>query len=298
MSVNQLVQELKENQEDYEFYPTSLEMVEPIYNSIQEHFGFNFNIKVLDIGCGTCNFQKHFNTLRKQTDRGAKIGDYFAIEKSKTLIMRLLESNVTLIGTDFNSTVLMDKQADVYFCNPPYSEFKQWTKRIISEGNFKIAYLIIPTRWKEDKDIQGTIKNSDVDVEVIGSFDFLNADRAARAKVDVLKVVNVTSTKYSFYTRDYEVRQNHFDKWFTETFKGGQENSTVSEMEQYKEENISNSLVNCKTKASMLVEYYSNELGRLFKSFQAITQLDEETLKDIGVDTDKVKKAILEKSRA
>ena len=43
MSVNQLVQELKENQEDYEFYPTSLEMVEPIYYSIQQHFGYKLS---------------------------------------------------------------------------------------------------------------------------------------------------------------------------------------------------------------------------------------------------------------
>lgn len=293
MSVNQLVQELKENQEDYEFYPTSLEMVEPIYYSIQQHFGHKLSgIKVLDIGCGTCNFKKHFNTLRNQSNKGAEIGDYFAIEKSRTLISKLLGSNVTIIGTDFNSTLLMDKQADVYFCNPPYSEFKQWTKRIISEGNFKTAYLIIPTRWKEDKDIQDTIKISDVDVKVIGSFDFLNADRVARAKVDVLEVVNEST-----YRDSNEVRQSAFDKWFTDTFKSGKENSTASEMEQYKEENISNSLVNCKTKASMLLEYYSAELNRLFKSFKAITQLDEETLKDIGVDTSKVKRAILEKSK-
>lgn len=50
-SVSQLVLDLKEAGEDFEFYPTTKEMIMTIYPYMDRE-------KVLDIGCGTCNFKK------------------------------------------------------------------------------------------------------------------------------------------------------------------------------------------------------------------------------------------------
>ena len=54
MSVNQLIFDLKENNEDFEFYPSTKEMIEVIYNDADD------SSEWLDIGCGTCNFKKYF----------------------------------------------------------------------------------------------------------------------------------------------------------------------------------------------------------------------------------------------
>jgi len=294
MSVQNLVKELKENNEDNEFYPSTKEMVKVIYDKIQAN-SYRKSLKVLDIGCGTCNFGKYFNEFVQQGNNRevSKISTYLGIEKSKILINKLLETDTILVGTDFNNTYLLDKKADIYFCNPPYSEFKEWTSRIISEGNFKYAYLIIPSRWKDCEDIQRAISNSNVEVEILGNFDFLNADRIARAYVDVIQVKNLNTNKYDSID---DIRQDSFDRWFEETFKDGKENSKVSEMEKFTQKNISKELATCKTKAQTLIEYYQEELNKLFLSFKAITQLDESTLAEIGVDTNKVKEAIIEKS--
>ena len=46
--LNALIQELKENNQDFEFYPTTKEMIKTIYRAAS---GEDW----LDIGCGTCN---------------------------------------------------------------------------------------------------------------------------------------------------------------------------------------------------------------------------------------------------
>ena len=59
MSVQSLVKELKENNEDNEFYPSTKEMIKVIYDKIQANYYWQ-RLKVLDIGCGTCNFGNYF----------------------------------------------------------------------------------------------------------------------------------------------------------------------------------------------------------------------------------------------
>ena len=107
MSINALIEELKENEQDFEFYPTSKEMLEVIKENLQYIRECN---SVLDIGCGTCNFKKYIPGY-----------EYFVIEKSKILLEKL-DAETTVLGTDFHSTLLIDKKVDVIFCNPPYSE--------------------------------------------------------------------------------------------------------------------------------------------------------------------------------
>lgn len=69
MSALKLVNELKENNEDYEFYPTTREIIETLYWDIngrkigEEYFrGYYSEISLLDIGAGNC---KLFNTFKE-----------------------------------------------------------------------------------------------------------------------------------------------------------------------------------------------------------------------------------------
>lgn len=312
MSINQLVLELKENNEDFEFYPSTKEMLWKIYERMSN------GAKVLDIGCGNCNFKKYaeeYDKLQEQKylhdidkyhqklidrypDKPCRlISKYYVIEKSKTLINKF-DKDTIVLGTDFYNTLLIDKKADTYFCNPPYSEYVEWTSRILADGNFKEAFLIIPQRWKENEQISNVIKKYNIMPIVLGSFDFLEAERSARAKVDVVRFTkNPTHHDYSW--RELEkFNEKAFDNWFDETFKmcdSSKTNKYESEIEREEKEKIKNQLVGCKSKGDFLVNLYNEEQRKLFEQFKAICSLDTDTLLTIGVKKEAIKEAIKEK---
>lgn len=307
---NQLVLELKAKNEDYELYPSTKEMLWPIYQTMGN------GSKVLDIGCGTCNFKKyadeyyefkieqyykdierfHNNQIDRYPDKPCKtISKYYVIEKSKTLIDKL-DKDTIVLGTDFNQTLLLDKKVDIYFCNPPYSEYIEWTTRILAEGNFKEAYFIIPQRWKENKEINLIIDKYNMMFNVLGSFDFLEAERPARAKVDVVRFKKKT-TRYEWRELN-DFNEIEFDNWFDETFKmrdSSKENKYESEIEKEEKENIKTQLIGSKSKGDLLVNLYNSEQMKLFEQFKAICSLDTDTLLTIGIKKDAIKEAIKQK---
>ncbi len=254
---------LRERNEDYEWYPTTDEMMKKVRQYSIEHQS------VLDIGCGNAKLKNYFPN-----------SDYFVIEKSKILISKL-PADVYVLGTDFNNCTLIDKKVDMIFCNPPYSEFKDWTIRIIKEGNFREAFLIIPHRWQDDVDIIQALTQAAVRYEVIDTTDFLNAERQARAKVDIIKL---TKSDY------IDSRVDPFKSWFEETFNFKEKKDTTRDYEIYnkKVRDVKNQLVTAENKIDYLVTLYDDEMSRLYSSFQAICDLDVETLNDIGVETKKV----------
>lgn len=282
-----LINELKENNQDFEFYPTTKEMVACIESKLG-------NAKdVLDIGCGTCNFKKYYK---------GGISKYFVIEKSKILLEKL-DKDAIVLGTDFHNTLLIDKKADTYFCNPPYSEYEQWAIKIIREGNFKKAFLIIPQRWQENEAIQLAIKDMGVRAYVIGEFDFLHAERQARAKVHIVEIDKRKHSAYYGYDnselKDFE--ETAFDKWFDAVFKmrdSEKDNKNERELNNIEEEKIKNQLVKSNSKGQLLVELYNAEQAELFAHFKAITSLDVDILKTIGIEKKAVKEAIKQKVKS
>lgn len=277
-----LLDDLKQNNEDYELYPTSKDMIEVIYNDIKNGNSSTW----LDIGAGTCNFKKYFKELHQLDTRNSwqipSISQYYAIEKSKILVEKF-DKDTICIGRDFNTTYLIDKPVDYIFCNPPYSEYAEWIKRIIQEANFsEKAYMVIPQRWKENEELQNIIQNSKYDINVLYSSDFLNAERQARAKVDVISIDK------SYYSRKSDYNDKAFDQFFDEFFTIKEEKFT----EEYKQQEIKNKLVNSDSKAVILQQLYDDERNRLFNSFKSICALDSKTLNDIGVDKNKVKEAL------
>jgi hypothetical protein len=256
-----LLSVLNENNEDFEYYPTTDAMLTKVKQYSIEHRS------ILDIGCGSAKLRNYFPN-----------SDYFVIEKSKILINRL-PSDVYVLGTDFNACTLIDKKVDMIFCNPPYSEFKEWTIRIIKEGNFKEAFLIIPQRWQDDEDIKQALTDNIVRYEIIDTTDFLDAERQARAKVNIIKF---TKSKY------YDTSVDPFKNWFEETFNFKEKKDRTYDFTYSQEKEIKNQLVGAENKIDYLVNLYDDEMNRLFNSFKAICSLDEKTLHDIGVETKKV----------
>lgn len=308
MSINSLIEELKQNNQDFEFYPTTKEMIRTIY---EKSNGGNW----LDIGCGTCNFKKYYSEIAKEqaeiyerkneiyiksgykkelepknSERSHKINNYYVIEKSQILLDKL-DHNTIVLGTDFNATLLIDKPVENVFCNPPYSEFEEWATRIIREANAKKIYFVIPQRWKTSEKIQNALKQTKAIASVLGSFDFLDAERSARAKVDIVRVNK--SDVYSL--EDYE--QNAFDQWFNDTYKM-RENKKLDWYEEEKErQEIKNKLTRTDTsKAKILVDLYNEEMQTFTDHFQAICSLDVDVLETIGVKKNAVKEALKSKA--
>ena len=281
--MNQLIEKLKENDEDFEFYPTTKEIVKCIWDhrgeeNHQHRYGFG---DVLDIGAGSCNFKKFVEELNENSKEDylkRNIKDYYVIEKSKILI-DALEKDIIVLGVDFHENTLMDKKVDTIFCNPPYSEYEMWVKRIISESNCKEIYLVIPERWKKEDDIIELLKRTKYEYKVLGTFDFLNAERSARAIVDVVYIDEK-------YIRD----DIGFDEWFDKTFTIEKKSDDFTFKSN--KENIKNELVNAENKIEMLVKLYQQELNTLYKHFKAIAELDVDILNSIGVTVEKVKESL------
>lgn len=318
MSINQLINELKENEQDFEFYPTTKEMIKTIYEAAPSWGEW------LDIGAGTCNFRKYFLEFAKEqqdrynaketafrnsyksgqgynydlqpneSDKAKGIKNYYVIEKSKILLEKM-EKDVICLGTDFNATMLLDKPIDNIFCNPPYSEFEQWTERLIYEANTKRIFLVIPERWKNSEAIQNALKKTGSIALTLGSADFLHAERQARAKVEIIRITRKDIDRY----RDLdEYNKTAFDQWFDDTFKM-RDKKDVNEWEQAREQEqiIKNKLVNAEqSKAKTLVDLYNDEIATLFNHFKAIAGLDVDILETIGISKKAVKEALKKKA--
>lgn len=315
MNTTTLIQQLKEAGQDFELYPTTRQMIRCIWEHCRGktagHRSGNFG-DVLDIGCGTCNFKRYvdeFNApLIKREERSygddyidrsncVNISQYYVMEKSRILLDKL-DAETIVLGTDFHNNTLIDKPVDTIFCNPPYSEYEDWAAKIIREGVCNSIYLVIPQRWKNSEKIKlalETVKTpynrfSDTfedqeKAQVIGSFDFLDAERAARAKVDIV-----------FVDKSHTKKESGFDAFFDEVF-GMQEKEEKQPWEERtdKLEQVKNDLAAGKNKIEILCEGYAAEQQQLFEHFQVISGLDADILDTIGIQKEKVKAALKSK---
>lgn len=320
MSINQLVLELKENNQDYEFYPTSKEMIEVIAPYMDYE-------TVLDIGCGTCNFQKFINEIYQKRckefaekfkqweylggyssnqDRPKEpekpISKYYVMEKSKILLQKL-DKDIICLGTDFNNNTLIDKKVSTIFCNPPYSEFTNWLQRIISEGNYTQAFLVIPQRWKENQETMNLLEFYKTGYDILGSFDFLEAERKARAKIDVVRFYKkryYSCWQDKYYRKDNQkdFDQDAFDGFFAKTFnietkKIESDYERENRINKQKQDKITGALATQEgSKAQILVNLYQEEYQTLINHLNLIMQLDENVLETFGFSVEKVKEGL------
>jgi hypothetical protein len=200
--------------EDYEWYPTTKEILDRMnvdlhklfakedigrYNGHREHkFSYSSSWNrdtqkdeysytvdsVLDVGTGD---GRVFDSLHGENN-DIEIRRRYGIEIAKTQADDLINRNIFIIGRDFFKTSLLDKEYSVIFSNPPYSRFVEWAEKLFTEANFGIMYLVLPVRWKERLSERCGIEL--YDVKNIGEFDFLDAERAARARVNLIRVMH------------------------------------------------------------------------------------------------------------
>lgn len=268
-----LLKELKLKGQDYEFYPTTKEIISCIKQDLNFLYP-NQSPSILDVGAGD-------GRLLTALTHGKK----FAIEQSDILISKM-DKEIIIVGTDFNQNTLIDKEVDIVISNPIYSQFEYWSNRIITESFCKTIYLIIPKRWKQNLKIQDAIKTRKAKYKVIGSFDFLNADRNARAYVNVVRIeLNTYQTKH-FSGRDDEAN-DPFNSWFETEFKTLVD--IFKDDEQKSKTHQKKKIMNNNLSIEEMVIHYNMDLTELYDHYQAITNLNISILKELNIELDNVK---------
>jgi hypothetical protein len=336
MGALQTIKILKESNEDFEWYPTTREIIEAMYWDLlgdkvgEETYRANERrYSVLDIGAGDGKLLRTFQEIaneqplldeyyyrdikkenkswRSESERLANrvfINKYMVIEKAQTLV-DMMPKDTLVVGMDFKQNTLIDKESDVVFCNPPYSEYAEWSTRIIREANAKYIYLVIPQRWGNNKSIAQALKDRKAKVKIIGNFDFLNAeDRKARAYVSLVKVeLNYRKFRGSRYSdRDNNAAIDPFDLWFEQTFKIKAEKSSsldehyvfsikAQEKEKEFKQKIDNELVAGRDLISILVQLYNQEMEQLIGNYMKLSELDVELFVELNVKIDEIKES-------
>ena len=265
MSINQLVKQLKANGEDYEFYPTTDEMIRLVNETMHSRAN-----SILDIGCG------NGATLAK-----LQCDIKYGIEKSQ-ILLNAAPPEMIPFGRDFMQETLIDKKVDVIFCNPPYSAYEAWTVKMLEEAHAKELFVIIPQRWRDSALISRAIEQRSYDTKVLGSFDFLAAQRKARAKVDVIQ--------FTFHNQYAD--NDPFTVWFANAmpqfdqyseFKGEDVASQLAGKIRDNEITTSSSLID------LLIQCYNHDMAHLIRQYQNLAQIDFTLLHQLGVELKDIK---------
>ena len=283
-----MLAELKHTAQDHEWYPTTNEIIEAFHNHVHQ-----FEIEsLLDIGAGNGKVLTAFRE-RNNKQEHCYSTDFLAIEKSQTLL-ESLPPDIGILGTDFWQQSLLDKSVDCIFSNPPYSEFVEWSVKVIREANANLIYLVIPQRWKDQKQITTAIGARKGGFEVIGSFDFLNSeDRQARAKVDLVFIwlCHESQLRSSHQSRSrVGAMTDPFEQWVCEFFKlddkqkaSGSDHVRDTETQKTRKEQVKNALVAGNGMIEVLDNLYRDELAFLIRNYQNIAELDSALFKELGI---------------
>ena len=284
--------ELNATGQDFEWYPTTNEII----SAFHKHANQRRPESLLDIGAGNGKVLERFKELNSRNPeyRDNYHTEYFAIEKARPLLDSL-PIDIGILGTDFWEQSLLDKSIDCIFSNPPYSEFVDWSVKVIREANANYIYMVIPQRWKDQKQIINAIEARKASYEVIGSFDFLDSeDRTARAKVDLV-FISLCHDEFrnSRYSRHGSIDNmvDPFELWVKEFFRLSETVSKqdVSEYdkarsaEKERKETIKNSLVAGKSTIEVLDTLYRAELDGLIGNYQKVSSLDEALFKELDI---------------
>lgn len=283
-----MLAELQITNQDFEWYPTTNEIIA----AIKKH-GDTLDISsLLDIGAGNGKVLKALEHMRNSWGEEKKI-DIFAIEKSRPLL-DALPVEIGILGTDFWEQSLLDKRIDCIFSNPPYSEFVEWSTKLIREANSDFVYLVLPQRWSTQDKITKAIQARNAKVEVIGQFDFLGSeDRKANAKVDLIFIQLCSDGRINNPRRhsreDLEV--DPFELWIKDYFSVdahlGKEaqnkfDSRASE-EASRTNRIENALVKGNGLIETLYELYTTELEHLLNNYQKVCSLDPDLFRELDI---------------
>jgi hypothetical protein len=304
MTASQKIKTLNEGNENYEWYPTTEEIQSAMnrdihnlftkekladYGNIRrsntlvrrssEYVGKKYDKRqdiyyiksFLDVGAGDGRVLDSIKGVKGDI----KVEKRYGIELAKAQADDLINRGVFIIGRDFHKCSLVDQWYSVIFCNPPYSEFKVWAEKLFREANFVVMYLVLPVRWKETLDRHCGLEL--YDVKTVGEFDFLNADRPARAKVNLIRVTHRKvkiedryGTRFEFGSED---EPDSFERWINETigtFEGTPDESENEKTLKLKGSTIEDLIVGFEQEAKALFDLFKSIGNTPFRIIQAL----------------------------
>lgn len=276
-----LVAELKAAEQDYEWYPSTPEIIDIVKQDLlsqmpswQRERGEPYVGSVLDIGAGD---GRVLNALTK--------GQQYAIEKSTRLI-KAMGKKTCIVGTDFLEQTLIDKRVDNVYSNPPYKVFEEWCEKIILEANCNYIYLTIPTRWIKSQKINDALEARGVEADILGTYTFEEGERQARAVVNVIKIDLTRRGTDAFYL------------WFSTYFNISAPSSSLSSYAQQRvnerraEEACQLALTEKKGVVNSLVDSYQTQMHQLLANYTKLGELSSELLSELNVDIDEIRNAL------
>lgn len=168
--------------------------------------------------------------------------------------------------------------------------------RILREINSLFIALVIPSRWQQDSDIKRVIESrKGLEYEVLESTDFLNAERSARAKVDIVlfKTIRVTN-KYDNdedIFADNLIKQFKLEKLFNDI---EEEKYSYGEFGQIKNDSLKEKTYQVANGdlIEFLVSEYEKEYNEFLESLNHLNAINSELLKCMDIDKEKLLKGI------
>lgn len=260
--------------EDFEWYPTTAEILAVLARNVRAEAGGRRydrgrHSAFLDIGAG--------NGKVLDAVRGIEgLADLHAIEKSHTHL-QALPKDVFILGCDFWHTSLIDKELGFIFSNPPYSEFAEWSAKILREApGGCIVYLVIPERWENSRRIAREIETRKLKAQILGRFDFESAeDRAARTKVHLLKFEMPPTARWVEDNPD-----DPFVRFFNETFRFPEVADARSFDQKIEETKVVHRLNFIET----LCRLFDLRMSELQENYQAVCSLSPDILKEFEIN--------------
>ncbi|GAA5141223.1 class I SAM-dependent methyltransferase [Thalassotalea piscium] len=316
-----LVQDLKDSGNDFEWYPTTDKQINTIIDDIKiikKDFDFTTRyseaVKVLDVGAGDGRVLEAITAAFK-AEEYFNI-DAYAIEKVDLHTNTYRKKGITLLGTEFNQVNFISKNCDIGFVNPPYSEFSHWIQTLISHLRFGILYAVIPERWKDDPAIKEAMALRGVKFsKVLSTSDFLDADRTARAKVNIVRfsfneLIADEDHDHTHRRYKHNVSYNSTDpfdlflenelnlkKTYSET---NEKFNEYCEKERVRKEMATEGtpcfeLVTSKGVLWALLDNYERDLANTLEQYKLISTINPSLLQELGVDFDALLKGAKEK---
>lgn len=169
-------------------------------------------------------------------------------------------------------------------------QFYPTTDEIVSKISTYLRHndKSILERWKKSERIKYALEKRKFETEVIGTYDFFNAERKARATVDVIMITAEFNTRYG-----YTQLTDPFDIFFDETFKINCDKvSSDYKFESDRKKEIENQLMVAGDTAQMLVEFYNRDMEKLYSNYRALEKLDAAIFAELKVDVPKLKESL------
>jgi hypothetical protein len=273
-----MLEAVKNAGEDFEWYPTTDRMIDAVARWMDKSAK-----SLMDIGAGDGRVLLRLGAKCEQEPT------LYSIEKSCVLIETQPE-NVVPVGTDLFEQNLACLPVDYIFCNPPYSQFETWAEMIITSGHAKKAFLIIPQRWKDSELIAAALKRRDATARVIHSDDFSDAERRARAVVDIVEISYPRKNAHGYR---FDELQDPFDVWFDQNISTfDQEETTDGYQSEYDRNQKELARIRHFETIPDMVAGYNEEYERMQENYRSIFQLDYALLKELGVSKNAVRDGI------